>query len=157
MCETHAIMRPPSEVDGVGSGCPRDCPPICRNRQQEGLAALSLDQIIVAMFVIAGAAFVAVALGASWLLSPKKPTPEKAETYECGVEPIGNVWVQFRPGYYVYALLYVFFDIETVFLYPFAVTFGLQGWFIFVEMVIFLGILVAGLVYAWKEGALTWR
>ena len=150
-------MRPPSEVDGARSRIPGIARRDTGCRRQEGLAVLSLDQITVAMFVIAGAAFVAVALGASWLLSPKKPTPEKAETYECGVEPIGSVWVQFRPGYYVYALLYVFFDIETVFLYPFAVTFNVHGWFIFIEMVIFLGILVAGLVYAWKEGALTWR
>ncbi|MGV8082187.1 MAG: NADH-quinone oxidoreductase subunit A [Coriobacteriia bacterium] len=113
--------------------------------------------MIISAFVILGFAFAVLALGASWLLAPRKPSPEKSETYECGVEPAGPVWVQFRPGYYVYALLYVLFDIETVFLYPFALTFGLSGWFVFVEMVIFIVILVAGLAYAWKEGALTWR
>ena len=76
--------------------------------------------------------------------APKKPSPEKATTYECGSEPIGPPWVQFRIGYYVYALLFVVFDIETVFLYPWAVAFNRPGlgWFILVEMVIFVGILV---------------
>jgi len=118
-----------------------------------------MEQLIVAGFVVVGALFVVVALSSSWLLSPKKPSPEKATTYECGVEPIGPPWVQFRAGYYVYALLYVIFDIETVFLYPWAVTFGQRGigWFIFVEMIIFVIILLGGLAYAWKEGALQWR
>ncbi len=98
-----------------------------------------------------------VTLAASWLLSPKKPSAEKAETYECGVEPVGPPWVQFHAGYYVYALLFVIFDIETVFLYPWALVFGLRGWFIFAEMVVFVIILVGGLAYAWKEGALSWR
>ena len=115
------------------------------------------DRIIMAVFVVLGAAFVVVTLAASWLLSPKKPTPQKAETYECGVEPVGPPWVQFHAGYYVYALLFVIFDIETVFLYPWALVFGLRGWFIFAEMVVFVIILVGGLAYAWKEGALSWR
>jgi NADH:ubiquinone oxidoreductase subunit 3 (subunit A) len=118
---------------------------------------LPLDRIIIAAFVVLGAVFVAVTLGASWLLSPKKPSAEKSGTYECGIEPVGPPWVQFRAGYYVYALLYVIFDIETVFLYPWAVTFGIRGWFIFAEMVVFVVILLGGLAYAWKEGALKWR
>jgi len=120
---------------------------------------VGLDRMVVAGFVVLGSLFVAVALTSSWLLSPKKPSEAKSTTYECGVEPIGPPWVQFKAGYYVYALLYVIFDIETVFLYPWAVTFGQPGigWFIFVEMLIFVAILVGGLAYAWKEGALTWR
>lgn len=120
---------------------------------------MGLDKIIVATFVLLGAVFVIVALSASWLLSPKKPSAEKAATYECGSVPMGPPWVQFRAGYYVYALLYVVFDIETVFLYPWAVTFGQKGvgLFVFFEMLVFVGILLAGLFYAWKEGALTWR
>lgn len=120
---------------------------------------MGLERAIVAGFVIIGAAFTVVALSSSWLVSPKKPSPEKGETYECGVEPIGGPWVKFRAGYYVYALLYVIFDIETVFLYPWAVTFGRAGvgWFVFFEMVVFVTILLGGLIYAWKEGALQWR
>ncbi|HEY5540629.1 MAG TPA: NADH-quinone oxidoreductase subunit A [Coriobacteriia bacterium] len=115
------------------------------------------DRIILLVFVVLGAAFVVVTLTTSWLLSPKKPSAEKAETYECGVEPVGPPWVQFRAGYYVYALLFVIFDIETVFLYPWALVYGARGWFIFAEMIVFVVILVAGLAYAWKEGALSWR
>jgi NADH-quinone oxidoreductase subunit A len=88
---------------------------------------VAIDGIIIATFVVLGAAFVAVTLGASWFLSPKKPSREKSETYECGVEPIGPPWVQFHVGYYVYALLFVIFDIETVFLYPWALAFGQPG------------------------------
>ena len=73
------------------------------------------------------------------------------------VAVIGPPWVQFRIGYYVYALLFVVFDIETIFLYPWAVAFGKMGIFVLAEMFVFIGILVAGLAYAWKEGALRWR
>ncbi len=120
---------------------------------------VDLDSIVIALFVVTGAVFTVLTLSASWLLSPKAPSPEKATMYECGVEPIGSPWVRFRAGYYVYALLYVIFDIEVVFLYPWAVTFGRPGvgWFVFFEMIIFIAILAGGLAYAWKEGALRWR
>lgn len=117
----------------------------------------SIDQMVIAAFVIIGVLFTVVALSTSWLVSPKRPSAEKSSTYECGVPPIGAPWIQFRIGYYVYALLFVLFDIETVFLYPWAVAFRQTGWFIFVEMFVFVAILVGGLIYAWKEGALTWR
>jgi NADH-quinone oxidoreductase subunit A len=113
--------------------------------------------MVVAAFVVIGTLFVVVTLFASWLLSPKKPSAEKSETYECGVEPVGSPWIQFKVGYYVYALLFVIFDIETVFLYPWAVVFKQTEWFVFGEMIVFIGILVGGLAYAWKEGALRWR
>lgn len=120
---------------------------------------MPLEELTIAAFVVVGAVFAVVALASSWLLAPQKPSAEKSEIYECGAEPIGGPWVRFRAGYYVYALLYVIFDIETVFLYPWAVTFGRPGvaWFVFFEMIIFMTILIAGLIYAWKEGALEWR
>jgi NADH:ubiquinone oxidoreductase subunit 3 (subunit A) len=116
-----------------------------------------LDLIVIAAFLVIGPLFVAVTLSASWLLSPKKPSAEKSSTYECGSEVVGSPWIQFKVGYYVYALLYVVFDIETVFLYPWAVVFKQTGWFVFAEMIVFIGILGGGLAYAWKEGALSWR
>lgn len=120
---------------------------------------MGLDRLIIGMFVVLGGLFVVVGLTASWLLAPSKPSKEKAFPYECGIPPVGTTWIQFRAGYYVYALLYVIFDIETVFLYPWAVTFGQRGvgWFVFFEMLIFVAILLGGLAYAWKEGALKWR
>lgn len=118
---------------------------------------MNLDYIIIGGFVLLGLVFVAATVTVSNILSPTAPSPEKGEIYECGSAPVGPPWVQFRVGYYVYALLFVVFDIETVFLYPWAVAFGVPGFFILFEMVIFVAILVAGLAYAWKEGALTWR
>jgi NADH-quinone oxidoreductase subunit A len=118
---------------------------------------VQFDDLVIASFVVVGCVFVAVTLAASWLLSPKRRDDAGTETYECGIEPVGSPWVQFRVGYYVYALLFVVFDIETVFLYPWAVAFGRFGWFILAEMVVFVGVLAIGLAYAWKEGALTWR
>ncbi len=115
------------------------------------------DHIVLAAFVVIGILFVPATLTASRLLAPSKPDERKLDTYECGSEPIGPPWVQFRIGYYVYALLFVVFDIETVFLYPWAVAFDSMGLFILVEMVVFIAILAAGLAYAWKEGALRWR
>ena len=117
------------------------------------------QQIVIAMFVIVGAAFACIGLGASWLLSPTNPTEGKQKTFESGVDPIGDPWIRFRPGYFVYALLYVIFDIEVVFLYPWAVALGSEatGWFILLEMVIFVVILLGGLGYAQKEGALSWH
>lgn len=118
----------------------------------------AFDHVVVGAFILFGIFFVAATVWASNLLSPKsKDEPNRLEPYECGVEPVGPPWVQFRVGYYVYALLFVVFDIETVFLYPWAVTFNKLGVFVLVEMVIFIAILAAGLAYAWKEGALRWR
>ena len=118
---------------------------------------MTLDYLILAGFVVIGALFVVVTVAASNLLSPTAPSEEKSRIYECGSTPVGPPWVQFRLGYYVYALLFVVFDIETVFLYPWAVVYSSGGILLLVEMIIFVGILVLGLAYAWKEGALQWR
>ena len=118
---------------------------------------LAFDYLVLGAFLVLGTAFVGFALVASWLLAPSKPTEEKLDTYECGIEPVGPPWVQFRVGYYLYALLFVIFDVEAVFLFPWAVSFGKMGAFVLLEMAVFLGILIAGLLYAWKEGALEWR
>jgi NADH-quinone oxidoreductase subunit A len=117
------------------------------------------EQIVIAAFVLVGAGFAVFGLSLSWLLSPTKPTEGKGYTYECGLKPIGKPWVRFRPGYFIYAILYVVFDIETIFLYPWALSYGRSatGWFLFAEMFIFVAILIAGLLYAWKEGSLAWH
>ena len=120
-------------------------------------STVGFDYVVLGIAVLFGFFFVAATVLVSNLLAPRKVTPEKLEPYECGSEPIGPPWVQFRVGYYVYALLFVVFDIETVFLYPWAVAYGQMGLFILVEMAIFITILAAGLAYAWREGALTWR
>jgi NADH-quinone oxidoreductase subunit A len=120
--------------------------------------SVAFDHVIVGAFLLFGMVFVVLTVGASNFLSPKgNPSKDRLEPYECGVEPVGPPWVQFRVGYYVYALLFVVFDIETAFLYPWAVAYGKMGIFILVEMIVFITILAAGLAYAWREGALRWR
>ena len=111
----------------------------------------------VGLMGIVAIGFPVVALAIAWLVRPKKPTPLKQSTYECGLETIGETWVQFRVQYYIYALLFVVFDIETVFLYPWAVAYKQLGLFALAEMFIFIGILVLGLTYAWRKGVLQWK
>lgn len=111
----------------------------------------------VALLMIIALMFPFIALFTSSLLQTKKPTAQKLSTYECGVDTIGKTWVQFKTSYFLYALIFVVFDIETVFLYPWAVKFQQLGTFAFVEMFIFITILVVGIWYAWKKGALEWK
>jgi NADH-quinone oxidoreductase subunit A len=100
-----------------------------------------------------------VALAYVWarVFSPQKPGPEKNATYECGLESKGDAWVQFRSEYYLYAIIFLVFDVETIFLLPFAVSFGALGAGAFVAMMTFLLLLAWGLVWAWKKGVLTWQ
>lgn len=98
-----------------------------------------------------------VGLVMAWLLRPKKPNPIKNDTYECGIETIGDAWVQFKAQYYLYALIFVVFDVEAVFVFPWAVAYDKLGLFALVEMALFVAILLGGLLYAWKKGALEWH
>ena len=110
----------------------------------------------VAIMAVVALGFPLVALGMAWLIRPKRPTPLKQSTYECGLETIGETWVQFKVQYYIYALIFVIFDIETIFLFPWAVAYKQLGLFALIEMFIFIGILVLGLAYAWRKGVLRW-
>jgi NADH-quinone oxidoreductase subunit A len=115
----------------------------------------------IAILLVAAISIPALILFLAKLLSvkPKRPDPEgvKTDTYECGMRTIGSSWIQFNFRYYFYALLFVVFDVETVFLYPWAVHFKQLKLFGFVEMLIFILILVIGLVYAWKKKVLEWK
>lgn len=97
-----------------------------------------------------------LALGASKVVRPKSRGGSRRTTYESGCEPIGGAWIQFNIRYYMFALVFVIFDVETVFLYPWAVAFHNLGLLAFVEALIFITILVIALVYAWRKGALEW-
>ena len=88
---------------------------------------------------------------------PWKPNPVKYETYECGMQTIGGRWMQFNFRYYTYALLFVIFGVEIIFIYPWAIQFAKLGLFAFLEMMVFIAILVIGWLYAWRKGALEWR
>ena len=98
----------------------------------------------------------ALALSASKLLRPIGNSLERRTTYESGMEPIGGAWIQFNIRYYMFALVFVVFDVETVFLYPWAVAFHRLGLLAFIEALLFIAILVVALVYAWRKGALEW-
>ncbi|PKM82633.1 MAG: NADH-quinone oxidoreductase subunit A [Firmicutes bacterium HGW-Firmicutes-14] len=112
----------------------------------------------VVVVLIIGFIFPGILLGISRILqaSHRNPTPVKLQTYECGLETQGETWVQFKISYFMYALVFVAFDVETIFLYPWAIKFQSLGLFAIVEMFIFIAILVIGFWYAWKEGALEW-
>ena len=97
-----------------------------------------------------------LALSASKVLGPKSRSGVRHTTYESGNEPIGGAWIQFNIRYYMFALVFVIFDVETVFLYPWAVVFHNLGLLAFIEALIFISILVIALVYAWRKGALEW-
>ncbi|MGQ9828799.1 MAG: NADH-quinone oxidoreductase subunit A [Roseiflexus sp.] len=110
----------------------------------------------IGVFFIGAIIFPIIPLAAAYFLGPKRPTSIKLDTYECGLESIGDIRVQFKIQYYLYALAFVIFDIEVVFLYPWAVAYGQLGLFALVAMAVFLIILIGGLVYEWKKGALEW-
>ncbi len=111
---------------------------------------------VLAAFVVAALVLLAPVAIASKILSPRKPNAIKESVYECGLETEGETWVQFKVQYYIYAIVFVIFDVETVFLYPWAAAYNLLGVFALVEMAIFIVILLAGLGYAWRKGALEW-
>jgi len=115
------------------------------------------DFLIIGIFLIASFIFGMVVLLTASFIRPNKPNKEKLSTYECGVETTGSTWIRFKVSYFMYALVFLLFDVETVFLLPWAVKFKTLGLFAIVEMFIFIGILIIGLWYAWKEGALEWK
>ena len=100
---------------------------------------------------------VGAALLIAWLLAPRSFNPQKGEAYECGIPTRGTSWMQFKAGYYLFAILYLMFDVETVFLFPWAVVLSEIGVAGLISIAVFMVILVLGLVYAWKKGALEWK
>ncbi len=114
------------------------------------------DYSIIGIFLIVGMGFVLVTLFIASLVRPSRPSKIKNQNYECGEVPVGSSWIQYNVGYYIYALIFVIFDVEVVFLFPWAVAFKKLGLFALVEMLIFLAILIFGLAYAWKKDALKW-
>ncbi len=113
--------------------------------------------LLAIVALLTGVALVALALWIAGLISPRSFNPQKGEPYECGIPTRGTSQAQFKVGYYLFAILFLMFDVETVFLYPWAVRMrelGAQG---LISIAVFFGILVLGLVYAWRKGALEWK
>ena len=115
--------------------------------------------IIILMLAAVGFALTPLALAWLWAkkFSPKKPGQDKNAIYECGLESKGDAWIQFKSEYYLYAIIFLIFDVETIFLLPFAVAFTGLSKLAFVEMMVFVFMLIAGLVWAWRKGVLTWK
>ena len=114
------------------------------------------EYLAVLMFIVVGAGLVLFTFWFSRLLRPHNPYPEKDVNYECAELPLGTSWFKFHNRFYIFALIFVVFDVEAVFLFPWAVAFGKLGLYALVEMVIFILILMFGLFYAWKKGVLKW-
>jgi NADH-quinone oxidoreductase subunit A len=119
--------------------------------------AYSYQYFVLGIFVLVAIAFPIAPIVLSKLVAPKKPSAMKQDTYECGLEAKGDAWIALKPQYYVYALAFVAFDLEAPFVYAWAVVFKTLPVWAFVEMIVFLAVLVAGLVYAWRKGALEWH
>lgn len=111
----------------------------------------------VLLFMVVGVVFIVVTLQIARLVRPEgKYSPQKYIPYECGEIPVGSAWVQFNIRFYVIALIFIIFDVEIIFLLPWAVVFKQLGAFAFIEGLIFVGILVVGLAYVWRKGDLSW-
>jgi len=121
------------------------------------MQALFENYVAVLLATVIGCMLVVTALIGSRLLAPFAPSREKGTPYECGMLPIGRVRTQIHIRYYVYAILFLIFDVEAVFLFPWAVSLVSAGWTALISMVLFILILGAGLGYAWKKGVLEWK
>jgi NADH:ubiquinone oxidoreductase subunit 3 (subunit A) len=117
--------------------------------------------LFLVVFIAAGAIFSLMPLALAWLwakkFSPRKSGPSKNAVYECGLESQTKDWVQFKSDYYLYAIIFLVFDVETIFLLPFAVAFKVLPVGGFIAMMVFLLLLVEGLVWAWRKGVLSWK
>jgi NADH-quinone oxidoreductase subunit A len=108
------------------------------------------------VLIIAALAFSIIAIMVAKLLTKATTNPQKSEPYECGIPTVGKTWVQLNVGYYLFALIFLIFDVELIFLYPWAVVAKVVGWVAFIEVVVFFFILFMGFLYAHKKGALKW-
>lgn len=112
--------------------------------------------LTILTFLVLATVLPIVMVTISKVLGPRNPSVIKYAPYECGEIPVGRPWIRFRPAYYLFALIFVIFDIETVFVFPWTVIFRRMGVAGLVEMAIFVGVLALGLVYAWRKGLLEW-
>jgi NADH:ubiquinone oxidoreductase subunit 3 (subunit A) len=112
--------------------------------------------IYVGLFLIVGSIIPIIPIAFSALVAPKKPNAIKQSTYECGIDTVGESWVQFKAQYYIFALVFLIFDVETVFLFPWALSLNALPFFAVIEGIIFIAILMAGLSFAWRKGMLEW-
>ena len=116
-----------------------------------------MNLTLMVVVILTAIALVAIALGVARIISPRTYNHQKGEAYECGIPTRGHSWMQFKAGYYLFAILFLMFDVETVFLFPWAVTVQDTGIYGLLNILFFMVILVLGLTYAWKKKALEWK
>jgi len=130
-------------------------------RLTSGVPSDYSPNLFLAVFLAVAVIFPLMPLAAAALwsrfFSPAKPGPDKNDVYECGLKSTGDAWIQFRSEYYLYGIIFLIFDVETIFLFPFATAFLDLIYGAFVAMMVFLLLLVEGLIWAWRKGVLTWR
>jgi len=114
------------------------------------------DWQFIFIFLVLSPIFPLMPVVLNHVLGPRKPNPLKQSTYECGIETVGDSWIQFKVQYYIFALIFVVFDVEAVFLFPIAAAYDLLTLFAVFEVALFVVILAVGLAYAWRAGALEW-
>lgn len=114
------------------------------------------EWLFIGVFLLLAPIFPILALIIPRLIAPRKPNPLKMQTYECGIETHGDTYIQFKAQYYIFALVFLIFDVEIVFLYPWAAAFDVLPLFAVFEGILFILMLVAGLLYAWRKGMLEW-
>ena len=108
------------------------------------------------VLILAGVTFAIIAIMIAKVVTKSTTNPQKGQAYECGIPTTGKTWIQLNVGYYLFALIFLIFDVELVFLYPWAVVAKQVGWFALIEVIIFFFILFTGFLYAHKKGALKW-
>ena len=116
-----------------------------------------MNLTLLIVVILTAIALVGIALGVARIVSPRSFNRQKGEAYECGIPTRGRSWMQFKAGYYLFAILFLMFDVEAVFLFPWAVTVqdaGIDG---LINILFFMVILILGLAYAWRKGALEWK
>jgi NADH:ubiquinone oxidoreductase subunit 3 (subunit A) len=118
---------------------------------------IAMGSSALILLLICGAAFAGAGIVLSFFVAKSSKNAQKGETYECGIETTGTSWIQFNVGYYLFALIFLIFDVELVFMYPWATVVKEIGMAALVEIIVFMFILFMGLLYAWKKGALEWK
>jgi len=121
------------------------------------VSGYAANYTFIGLFFLMATVFAALPLVAARIFRPRKPSPGKQDPYECGMPKVGDAWIQFKIQYYLYALVFIVFDVEVVLIFPWAVVFKQLGIFAFIEMAIFLAILFLGLIYVWKKRDLEWN
>jgi NADH:ubiquinone oxidoreductase subunit 3 (chain A) len=118
---------------------------------------LLIEYLPILIFIAVGAAITIALVIVPYLVAPKSPDPEKLSAYECGFNAFGDARMKFDIRYYLVSILFIIFDLEVAFLFPWAITLGATGVFAFWSMIVFLGVLTIGFIYEWKKGALEWE